>query len=60
MPKSDLSYIIKTLTAEANRANRQWNDPQASGRGSVYYSGYESGLRKALRMLKRKAKKAKP
>lgn len=53
---NDLSYVIKTLTREANLAHRQWNDPQSSGRGSVYYSGVESGLRKALKMLKRKAK----
>lgn len=53
---NSVDYVLRKLTAEANKAERAWNNPQ-SGRASVYYSGLESGLRRAIELLKGRQRK---
>lgn len=53
---NNVDYVLRKLTAEANKAEREWNNPR-SERASVYYSGLESGLRRAIELLRGRPRK---
>lgn len=53
---NSVNYVLRKLTTEANKAKRECNNPRGE-RASVYYSGLESGLRRAIELLRGEQRK---